>query len=366
KRLYRIGLNLFNRKPNKGIDFLLTHKFLDSKPQSIARFLLNRKGLSKQMVGVYLGDLQRPMNMEVLSHFVNGIDLHNLPIDEALRKFQAYFRLPGEAQKIERLMEAFSTSYYNSNPSGTLKNVDTIFLLSYAVVMLNTDLHNRNIKVEKKMRMEDFVKNLRGIDNGKDVDPGYLSDIYRRISTCPLKPSNDHVTQVSKVDAMIAGKKPLLVQPHRRLVCYCRLFEVFDPMLMRKDKDGGRHQRDVFLFNDLLVITKLCNRKKNVLTYNFRESFPLLHMKIVLFDLPYCPNGMQLVNGCDGSVLVTFCAKDDGELKKFVSDLNESILEVISSFISFFRSSFFLFIRSFVRSVIHTFVRSFVCSFVHS
>jgi Sec7-like guanine-nucleotide exchange factor len=28
--------------------------------------------------------------------------------------------------------------------------------------MLNTDLHSRNIKSEKKMRLEQFIKNLRG------------------------------------------------------------------------------------------------------------------------------------------------------------------------------------------------------------
>jgi Sec7-like guanine-nucleotide exchange factor len=29
--------------------------------------------------------------------------------------------------------------------------------------MLNTDLHSRNIKPEKKMRLEQFIKNLRGM-----------------------------------------------------------------------------------------------------------------------------------------------------------------------------------------------------------
>jgi Sec7-like guanine-nucleotide exchange factor len=28
--------------------------------------------------------------------------------------------------------------------------------------MLNTDLHSRNIKLERKMRLEQFIKNLRG------------------------------------------------------------------------------------------------------------------------------------------------------------------------------------------------------------
>ena len=37
--------------------------------------------------------------------FAQELDFYNMQLDTALRKFQAYFRLPGEAQKIERLME---------------------------------------------------------------------------------------------------------------------------------------------------------------------------------------------------------------------------------------------------------------------
>lgn len=43
----------------------------------------------------------------------------------------------------------------------------------------------------------------------------------------------------------------VLSLPHRRLVCYCRLFEVPDP---NKPQKLGLHQREIFLFNDLLVV----------------------------------------------------------------------------------------------------------------
>ena len=47
---------------------------------------------------------------------------------------------------------------------------DTVFLLAYAIIMLNTDLHSPNVKAEKKMKLEDFIKNLKGIDEGNDID----------------------------------------------------------------------------------------------------------------------------------------------------------------------------------------------------
>lgn len=53
---------------------------------SVAHFLASRKGLSKQKIGEYLGNLQNPFNQLVLDFFVQEVDLSNLTIDEALRK----------------------------------------------------------------------------------------------------------------------------------------------------------------------------------------------------------------------------------------------------------------------------------------
>ena len=66
KRQYRVGLNLFNTKPERGVDYLIGRGFLDESPHSVARFLITRKGLSKQMIGEYLGNLQAPFNAAVL------------------------------------------------------------------------------------------------------------------------------------------------------------------------------------------------------------------------------------------------------------------------------------------------------------
>jgi PH domain len=45
----------------------------------------------------------------------------------------------------------------------------------------------------------------------------------------------------------------VLAVPHRRLVCYCRLYEVLDPS--KRDKTAGQHQREIFLFNDMLMVS---------------------------------------------------------------------------------------------------------------
>ncbi|VDP32257.1 unnamed protein product, partial [Soboliphyme baturini] len=105
KRMYRIALNFFNKKPERGIQLLVQYGFVDGTPAAVAKFLLVRKGLSRQMIGELLGNLQNSFCMAVLDYFVSEIDMHDLEIDVALRLFQSHFRLPGEAQKIERIME---------------------------------------------------------------------------------------------------------------------------------------------------------------------------------------------------------------------------------------------------------------------
>lgn len=285
KRQYRVGLNLFNKKPERGITYLIRRGFLEETPQGVARFLITRKGLSRQMIGEYLGNLQNQFNMAVLDCFAGELDLSGMQVDVALRKFQTYFRMPGEAQKIERLMEVYSQRYCQCNLDivGRLRSQDTIFVLAFAIIMLNTDLHTPNLKPDRRMRCDDFIKNLRGIDDCHDIDRDMLAGIYERVKANEFKPGSDHVTQVMKVQATIVGKKPNLALPHRRLVCYCRLYEIPD---INKKERPGVHQREVFLFNDLLVITKIFSKKKSSVTYTFRNSYPLVGMVVTLLDVP--------------------------------------------------------------------------------
>ncbi|XP_030624782.1 IQ motif and Sec7 domain ArfGEF 1a [Chanos chanos] len=340
KRHYRIGLNLFNKKPEKGIQYLTERGFVPDAPVGVAHFLLQRKGLSRQMIGEFLGNRQKQFNRDVLDCVVDEMDFSGMELDEALRKFQAHIRVQGEAQKVERLIEAFSQRYCICNPGivRQFRNPDTIFILAFAIILLNTDMYSPNVKPERKMKLEDFIKNLRGVDDGQDIPREMLIGIYERIRLRELKTNEDHVSQVQKVEKLIVGKKPIgslhhglgcvLSLPHRRLVCYCRLFEVPDPNKLQK---LGLHQREIFLFNDLLVVTKIFQKKKNSVTYSFRQSFSLYGMQVLLFENQYYPNGIRLTSaipGADIKVLINFNAPNPQDRKKFTDDLRESIAEV--------------------------------------
>ncbi|KAM4573149.1 IQ motif and SEC7 domain-containing protein 3 isoform 1-T1 [Odontesthes bonariensis] len=331
KRLYRIGLNLFNVNPERGIHFLITRGFVPDTAIGVAHFLLQRKGLSRQMIGEFLGNSKLQFNRDVLDCVVDEMDFSGMELDEALRKFQAHVRVQGEAQKVERLIEAFSQRYCMCNPDVVQQfhNPDTIFILAFAVVLLNTDMYSPNIKPQRKMGLDDFIRNLRGVDDGADIPREMVAGIYERIQQRELRSNEDHVTYVSRVEQSILGLKTILAVPHRRLVCCCRLFEVPDANKPHKQK-LSQIQREVFLFNDLLLILKLCPKKKSSASYTFCKAMGLLGMQFHLFSNEYYAHGITMMSPftSEKKQLVSFCSPSGEELRKFAEELREAIAEV--------------------------------------
>nr|XP_046908648.1 IQ motif and SEC7 domain-containing protein 1-like [Dermatophagoides farinae] len=332
KRLYRVGLNLFNKQPSeRGIRFLIANNFIEQsvtieeQARAVAIFLITRKGVSRQMIGEYLAD-NNPFNKAVLKSFVAEINLTGLIVDEALRSFQMNFRFPGEAQKIERLVESFADRYKECNPNDVLSR-DSIFILAFAIIMLNTDLH-KPTNIKHRMTQEQWLSNLKGVFSEGDLSSQFLLGVYKRIKKQELQTGPDHVTQVLKVQSTIVGKDvPNLCLSHRRLVCYCRLYEIRD--VNRKEK-VGQHQRDVFLFNDLLLITKTTNRSRNnqMAEYQYRSSTSLDGLQVNIFAKGFYAHGIRISRRVDQKCLALFNARNELDQKRFVEDLRESIAEM--------------------------------------
>lgn len=162
------------------------------EPDAVARFLLHTPGLNKTRVGDYLSEGppdKYPFNEQVRDAYVSLFDFTGKQIAEALRIFLEKFRLPGEAQKIDRMMETFSKSLFDQNPDGPFANADTAFILSFSIIMLNTDLHNDQIA--KKMTLEEFIRNNRGINDNKDLPIEYLTELYNEIRDNEIKMQHD-------------------------------------------------------------------------------------------------------------------------------------------------------------------------------
>ena len=56
-----------------------------------------------------------------------------------------------------------------------------MYILSFSVIMLNTDLHNASIAENKKMTREGFIRNNQGINDGEDVPVEVLDALFTKI-----------------------------------------------------------------------------------------------------------------------------------------------------------------------------------------
>ncbi|KAI6234552.1 SEC7 domain-containing protein [Aphelenchoides fujianensis] len=234
RRMYRVALNtFFNKKPDRGLRLLVDWRFVDEHPESVAKFLRTRRGISKKMIGEFLGTLRSDYHAEVLAAVLKDVPMHELGIDEALRSMIHAFQLPSEAQRI------------------------------------------------------------------------------------------DHVMQVFRVDQTITGRdKPRLVEQHRRLICYCRVNQIASPS---KRQSVNAHQRDIFLFNDLLLVTKCANTRKDAPQYTLRLWTPLLGLRIdeCAIDGYECAMRVILPNGSH----LFLNAKNPTDRRRFIADVKESALE---------------------------------------
>ncbi|EJU04717.1 hypothetical protein DACRYDRAFT_20361 [Dacryopinax primogenitus] len=191
------GIRRFNFKPKRGIQFLIENGFIRSKnPKDVAAFLLHADGLSKTMVGEYLGEGDDE-NVAIMHAFVDMLDFTNLPFVDALRLFLQSFRLPGEAQKIDRFMLKFAERYIAGNVHTSFANADTAYVLSYSTILLNTDAHNPQVKV--RMSKADFIRNNRGINDGSDLPEEVLSPIYDEIVSNEIRMKDEAESSAGQV-----------------------------------------------------------------------------------------------------------------------------------------------------------------------
>lgn len=175
------AIKKFNFKPKRGIKMLIEQGFIKSEsPEHIAEFLLaNNNSLDKKMIGEYLGEAESE-NVAAMHAFVDSMEFARTRFVDALRRFLQSFRLPGEAQKIDRFMLKFAERYISGNPNA-FANADTAYVLAYSVIMLNTDLHSSKLKGRQRMSPDEFVKNNRGINDNADLPDDYLLGIYEEI-----------------------------------------------------------------------------------------------------------------------------------------------------------------------------------------
>uniref|UniRef100_A0A146LI66 Brefeldin A-inhibited guanine nucleotide-exchange protein 2 n=2 Tax=Lygus hesperus TaxID=30085 RepID=A0A146LI66_LYGHE len=185
KEIWEAGIEMFNRSGKKGVVFLQEQGVLGKTTSEVAEWLHSDERLDKTGIGDLLGD-NTDFAKEVMYVYVDQMNFSGKDLVTALRQFLLGFRLPGEAQKIDRLMEKFASRYCECNPNnGLFASADTAYVLAYSIIMLTTDLHSPQVK--HKMTKEQYIKLNRGISDNEDLPEEYLSNIYDEIAGHEIK-----------------------------------------------------------------------------------------------------------------------------------------------------------------------------------
>ncbi|KAJ5140035.1 hypothetical protein N7448_003443 [Penicillium atrosanguineum] len=185
------GAQLFNESPKRGIAYLAEHGIIEDpkNPVQVARFLKGSARLSKKVLGEFISKRD---NEELLGAFVDLLDFSGRDVVEALRELLSSFRLPGESALIERIVTTFSEHYTEKAKPDKIANCDALYVLTYAIIMLNTDLFNPNVKPQNRMSFPAFARNLRGVNGGGDFTEEFLQDIYDSIAANEIILPEEH------------------------------------------------------------------------------------------------------------------------------------------------------------------------------
>lgn len=100
-------------------------------------------------------------------------------------------------------MLKFAGKYFNDSPEN-FANADAVYVLSFAVIMLQTDLHN--VGVKKKMTLEDFIRINRGVNDGQDFPAQYLEEIYEEVRNNPFTLAEDEKAK-ARLESVYNPKK---------------------------------------------------------------------------------------------------------------------------------------------------------------
>ncbi|KYQ47635.1 Brefeldin A-inhibited guanine nucleotide-exchange protein 1 [Trachymyrmex zeteki] len=208
KEVWETGIEIFSRKPGKGVQYLQEQGLLGTSQEDVARWLHLDERLDKTAIGDFLGDHN---HNQVMYHYIDQMNFADRDLVTALRYFLEGFRLPGEAQKIDRLMEKFASRYCECNPNnGLFTSADTAYILGFSIIMLTTDLHSPQVK--NKMTKEQYIRlNRRNSDN-EDLPEEYLSRIYDEIA------GNEIKMKSNPNNSRLAGKQLISSEKKRRLL----------------------------------------------------------------------------------------------------------------------------------------------------
>ena len=246
KRTLQKGALVFNQSAKEGIKYLQEAELIPdpASPADIAHFLRYTPGLDKNQIGEYLGK-NADVNKATLKEYVRTFDFHNISLLTALRMFLDTFRLPGEAQQIDRIMETFAQhAYEQTTEHDLLINPDVTYCVCFSIIMLNTDLHNPNMKPERRMQLKDFIKlnkSYGDMNQGRELTEDFLVAIYKSIASEQIFTSSASTNDTLRNEQWVNVIRQSQISQTQQFIGHSSLF-----FQNCRDCSAGMYDRDIF------------------------------------------------------------------------------------------------------------------------
>lgn len=223
-QLKRELFEAFNTKAKTGIERIkdiCNKNGLDdteTRKQMAKFFFENNKNLDPSGVGEYLSGPDTE-SQEVLRNFTGHLapSLKDKEFVPALREYFGNIKPPGEAQRLDRVINSFSDAYLPQNPGCGIADNKASLILSFQAIMLATDAHNPAIAEKNKMTYEALKVNLRGYNNGEDFSEDLLTPYYSDLTSRPLLPNQQTVDSAYELKSAQLKTDPTLAGLHKSL-----------------------------------------------------------------------------------------------------------------------------------------------------
>ncbi|KAF5018045.1 hypothetical protein F66182_9995 [Fusarium sp. NRRL 66182] len=176
-----------------------------NEDESAAKYLARVEEVaSRGIIAATLSKSADPFMTSVLRSYMRSFSFFGDPMDMAIRKLLMEAELPKETQQIDRCLQAFANRYHECNP-GIYSSPDQAYFIAFSLLILHTDVFNKNNK--HKMQKADYLKNT----NGEGIFDDILECFYDNITYTPFIHVEDDLDPTSdRYSSHKSRRKPLL------------------------------------------------------------------------------------------------------------------------------------------------------------
>lgn len=167
------------------------HNELDAAIR-LAKRLYILDGFTKFDVSTHLSK-HNAFDTSVATEYLRLFNFAGLKIDAALRKLFMSLHLVGETSERLRVLAHFSHRYYECNPS-LFSSESEVYTLTCALMLLNTDLHDKNLP--KHMTSREFIANL--LQTGHNYSMDLMKSLYQAVKDSPIECSKNDLGTYSR------------------------------------------------------------------------------------------------------------------------------------------------------------------------